>query len=337
MNFPLISIVVAIYNIDAFLDRCLDSLVKQTYRNIEILLIDDKSTDMSSYICDHWADVDSRIKVIHKSKNEGLGMARNTGICNASGDFIFFIDGDDYVSHELVSTCLDEEQKNKTEIVQYGFWSCIENGKIPYIPKRKIYKGKNEIEKYISDITYFDKKKCLNSSAWSKMFSSSFIKKSNFSYVSEREYISEDIFSNFQLLKDLTSVSVINKPLYFYCYNGNSLSRKYDANRFERNNNQILRTMDYLTNVLNSKKALNSAFFAYFENIFPIIKNIVLQNSTKNAKILIYKLLKNPVFLIVVKKAKFKICSFKIDLFIFCLKFRLYRLVSLIFIYYYKY
>ena len=98
----IITIIVPVYNVEKYLERCTQSLVNQTYQNIEIILVDDCSTDSSPEICDRLAQTDNRIKVIHKEKNEGLGFARNTGIENASGDYILFIDSDDYFD---LNTC----------------------------------------------------------------------------------------------------------------------------------------------------------------------------------------------------------------------------------------
>ncbi len=88
---PLVSVVVPVYNVEKYLDRCVQSVVNQTYENLEIILVDDGSTDKSAPLCDSWAKADSRIKVVHK-KNSGLGMARNTGLESACGKYIFFFD-----------------------------------------------------------------------------------------------------------------------------------------------------------------------------------------------------------------------------------------------------
>ena len=94
MQSELVSVVVPVYNVENYLNRCLDSIVSQTYKNIEVILVDDGSTDMSSSMCDEWRYRDNRIKVVHK-KNAGLGEARNSGIENATGKYICFVDSDD--------------------------------------------------------------------------------------------------------------------------------------------------------------------------------------------------------------------------------------------------
>lgn len=96
MSNGLVTIVLPIYNVEKYLNRCINSIVNQTYKNLEIILVDDGSPDKCPEMCDEWEKKDTRIKVIHK-QNEGLGMARNTGIENATGDYICFFDSDDYL------------------------------------------------------------------------------------------------------------------------------------------------------------------------------------------------------------------------------------------------
>lgn len=101
-NRPLISVIVPVYNVSKYLDRCIMSIVRQNYKNIEILLIDDGSTDDSGTKCDDWGKKDHRIKVLHK-QNGGLSSARNVGICNMTGEYVMFVDSDDIISQDIVS------------------------------------------------------------------------------------------------------------------------------------------------------------------------------------------------------------------------------------------
>ena len=93
----LISVIVPVYKVEKYLDQCINSIVNQTYRNLEVILVDDGSPDGCPQLCDAWAKKDSRISVIHK-ENQGIGMARNTGMDHASGAYICFFDSDDFIS-----------------------------------------------------------------------------------------------------------------------------------------------------------------------------------------------------------------------------------------------
>ena len=120
---PLISIIVPVYNVEKYLGKCVDSLLSQSYGNIEIILVDDGSPDNCGHMCDRFAERDCRIKVVHK-KNGGLSDARNAGLEIASGDFITYVDADDYVSENLLKT-LNPPPTNmerfKNQIVSQGF------------------------------------------------------------------------------------------------------------------------------------------------------------------------------------------------------------------------
>ncbi len=105
-ELPLISVIIPVYNVDSYLDRCISSVVSQSYKKLEIILIDDGSSDLSGEICDKWALRDSRICVIHQ-KNSGAGAARNAGLDAACGDYIAFIDSDDYISHDMYEHLLE--------------------------------------------------------------------------------------------------------------------------------------------------------------------------------------------------------------------------------------
>ena len=116
---PLVSIIVPIYNVEPYLRRCVDSIINQTYRNLEIILVDDGSTDNSHKICDEYKEKDCRVKVIHKP-NGGQSEARNVGLDNISGDYVTFIDSDDWYEKDTIETILLAAIDNNVEIVSYG-------------------------------------------------------------------------------------------------------------------------------------------------------------------------------------------------------------------------
>ena len=120
MNTPFISIVVPVYNVERYLPRCIESILRQTYTNFELILVDDGTPDRSGIICDRYAERDSRIRVIHK-ENGGVSTARNTGIDAAKGEWITFVDSDDWVSDEYLKTLTTHLHNNSYDLVIGGF------------------------------------------------------------------------------------------------------------------------------------------------------------------------------------------------------------------------
>ena len=116
----LISIIVAIYNVDQYLEQCIDSIINQSYKNLEIILVNDGSTDNSKNICDYYSEIDKRIKVVHK-KNGGVSSARNTGIDIATGDYIAFVDSDDYLELNMYETMINNLEQNQCDMGVCGY------------------------------------------------------------------------------------------------------------------------------------------------------------------------------------------------------------------------
>lgn len=123
----MISIIVPVYNVEEFLDECVQSVVDQTYQNIEIILVDDGSTDGSAALCDAWAEKDGRVKVIHL-QHEGVSVARNRGIEAAAGDYLYFIDSDDYIDKTLCQRVMDKFRESDADIVAFGLRRVTETG-----------------------------------------------------------------------------------------------------------------------------------------------------------------------------------------------------------------
>ena len=117
----LISVIVPVYNVEKYLDKCVQSIVNQTYKNLEIILVDDGSTDHCPALCDEWAKKDERIQVIHK-KNGGLSSARNTAIDVISGEYVIFVDSDDWIDLDMIASMLEFAETNDADIVSGGFY-----------------------------------------------------------------------------------------------------------------------------------------------------------------------------------------------------------------------
>ena len=233
MQKGLVTVVIPIYNGFKYFNRCVESVVNQTYRNIEIILVDDGSKDGSSHLCDVWADKDKRIKVIHK-ENAGQGIARNNGIALAQGESICFIDSDDYIKSNMIESAVALMEKEKSDIVVFGL-ECIEkNNKTSKIiiptPKKNRYNGEEIIKEFLPDLIgrdpYTGFTANLYMSAWVCLYSMRNIRENNWEFISEREIYSEDTYSLLNFYKNVNRVSILKEALYCYCSNdGISYSR----------------------------------------------------------------------------------------------------------------
>lgn len=240
MNESLVTIVVPIYNVENYLDRCINSIVNQTYSKLEIILVDDGSPDECPRICDEWATKDCRVIVIHK-KNAGLGLARNSGLKIATGDYIFFIDSDDYLELETVENCVKRIKEDNSDLVMYGVVNESSEGilskQIPCVEK-DLYNRKEIIDYFLPNLIASDtitgKKASLGMSAWRFMYSMQIINEAKWSFVSEREIISEDYYSLLDLFSFVNKVSIIKEGYYHYWVNTSSLSRSYKEDRYRK-------------------------------------------------------------------------------------------------------
>ena len=209
-----ISIIIPVYNVENYIERCIDSLISQSYINLEIILVDDGSTDKSGEICDRYAVVDNRIKVIH-IKNSGRGEARNIGLSQANGQYIGFVDSDDWVEKDLYKYMIENIEETKADISICAYYEClddIKNKKMLY-EKSFVCTGKEALHYTMSNVigVYW-----LNIAIWNKLYKKAVVENIRFR---GREY--EDIMYNAEVLYSARNVSYINKCLYNY-----RLSRK---------------------------------------------------------------------------------------------------------------
>ena len=274
-----------IYNVEKYLDRCITSIVNQTYQNIEIILVDDGSPDHCPDMCDEWADKDSRIKVIHK-KNAGLGMARNTGIEHATGDYICFIDSDDYIALNTIEAAYTQAIKEQAELVVFG--CSIVNGKgditreiVPHIAQQT-YRDQQVQAEFLPDLIAKDPSAEIETglmmSAWVCLFKKEVIDKSAWRFVSERDIVSEDVYSLLNLYKDVQSVTVLSKGLYFYCENNTSLTRTYRKDRYERIKNFYVKCTELCERNGYSEKVKNRCTGPYLSFVIAAMKQEVAAN-----------------------------------------------------------
>ena len=241
MKNEIVTIVIPVYNTEHYLNRCVESIVNQTYERLEVILVDDGSLDSCPQKCDEWTRKDSRIKVIHKA-NAGLGYARNTGIENASGEYICFFDSDDYIASDTIEKAYTVAKMHHSDITLFGHHDVNAQGKVvkTYIPKTKkeTYIGSEVQEVLLPDLVSDDPKTGVSTNLWLSacfcLYSMQLIKNSKWRFVSERDIISEDIYSLLLLYKNVNKVTIIPEAFYYYCANSMSLTHTYKDDRFEK-------------------------------------------------------------------------------------------------------
>ena len=240
----LVSIVVPVYNVEKYLDRCVESIVNQTYKNLEIILVDDGSIDGSSQKCDDWSFRDPRIRVVHK-ENAGPGMARNAGMEYASGKYIFFFDSDDYVDLGAVQKCVEAAEKFKADTVVFGRSNVYSDGRIEKeeitVPK-EIYEAEGVKNVFLPEL--FNYGIGFGMSAWSKMFNLELIKKHRLVFASEKDIISEDAMFCMEYFSVSERVALLSDNLYYYYKNDKSFTRIYRFDRFQKNNEFLEKCTD---------------------------------------------------------------------------------------------
>ncbi len=250
----LVTVVIPIYNVEQYLDRCINSVVNQTYKNLEIILVDDGSPDNCPAMCDAWVQKDSRIKVVHK-ENGGLGYARNSGMEVATGKYIFFFDSDDSIELTLVEKCVNAAQEHNSELVIFGRNNVYDDGRVEprAIKVSDLYfEGeavKTEILPYL--YTY---ELGFGVSAWGKMYSLEMLRNNSLLFKSEREIISEDSYFTLELFSVLNNLSIVPECLYNYYKRDNSLSRAYKEGRQERNDVFLNKCLEYIESAQLPKK-----------------------------------------------------------------------------------
>lgn len=211
---PLVSVIIPVYKVERYLDECVLSVVNQSYRNIEIILVDDGSPDGCPAMCDAWAAKDSRIKVIHKA-NGGLSDARNTGIDCCSGDYILFVDSDDYYeANNHIELLVNMADGENSDVVCFNYKRFYED-KNSFSPKLCAIPQRNTIDCMVKNNVY-------TSSACLKLIRSSLVKNSNLLF--EKGIYSEDIEFSAKLMLLTQNIAFCDDAVYVYRSRSDSIT-----------------------------------------------------------------------------------------------------------------
>ncbi len=224
----LISVIVPVYKVQDYLEECVDSIKKQTYKNLEIILVDDGSPDNSGKMCDELAKEDERIKVIHK-ENGGLSDARNAGMDIATGKYITFVDSDDFIPENAIEKMYNPLESNGADFVTANYIYCSEDGTLWEKPVFDLEKYK-DFKLSIKD--YQDSFYILNSSVWNKMFRKSFLDEIGVKFA--KGLPAEDAIFSMNCFVRSKNVYYVQDVVYYYRQRGNngSISTNCSYNYF---------------------------------------------------------------------------------------------------------
>ena len=220
---PLISVIIPIYNVENYLERCLQSIIRQTYTHLEIILVDDGSTDSCPQICDEYKTKDSRIKVIHK-ENGGLSDARNKGLDAASGAYISFIDSDDWIDLKTYELSIQKIQETNAEVLAFNvLW--VYEGKEFTPDLSEEYEVMNSQQAILTTVGNTK----VRTTAWNKLYRTDLI--GDFRFLKGK--LNEDEFFTFRILDKAKTIVYLHRECYYYFQRNNSIMGKYTLRRLD--------------------------------------------------------------------------------------------------------
>lgn len=298
---PLISVIVPVYKVEQFIYRCVDSILNQTYPNLEIILVDDGSPDRSGAICDEYAAKDNRIRVIHQ-ENSGVSAARNAGLDICTGEYIAFVDSDDYLELTLFSDCLTEIILHNPDLVDYGFrivdqYETEKQTHVHTVAKHCCIQRDEIIDYIIPQLVHTKERNSdfLGVWIWNKIFRAKHIRDYCLRFHSDIRIWEDGIFT-IEYMQYVHRLVCLSKCYYNYRDTENSLSTQHDENlwknalviyekyrsmyseqydfenevakeyRFELSHGIIMRTFGLMTNGLISKGELRKLLGKMFSD-----------------------------------------------------------------------
>ena len=299
-----ISIIVPIYNAEKYISECIESIINQTYCNLEIILVDDGSIDASKKICDSYAKLDKRIKVFH-NENRGVSYTRNFGIINSKGKYIIFVDADDTINENYVDLLISTMSKYNSDIAICGF-DFISSG----INQKYIIRDKGSVFEGILKNDYYALEPFLLT-PWGKIYKRSILIEYNI-FFPEKYNIAEDQIYNFNYLEIIKKYVFINETLYnYYDRNNCSLSKNRDICNFNAEIECLKVKKKFLkkNNINEWEKHIN-------KNAIDLIVLYL------NNKLISYKMFKNCILkLRQVMNFNIQISGIKYEMNFFCIKY----------------
>lgn len=320
MSNVMLSIIVPVYNVEQYIGKCIESIVNQTYKNLEIILVDDGSTDNSGKICDEWARKDKRIKVYHK-ENGGVSEARNLGIKKSTGEYITFVDSDDDINTDFVDIVIKNIKKEKYDYIAYNVQKYNENTRyIEY--KNMLNTSKLSKTEYIDSIIsiYYSKNKLKGIYGPSRCIGGKVFRRKiiedNKIFFDKEIYIMEDGIFILEFLSHASSILLNNKAIYNYRQIATSTSFRYNNDQLEQYNLILKKFKEYKKNKndIYNKLCLEllSTYIYRLYLTFPKYKQFQKQYSCINKKC--------PEIIPSVEKSNYKYLKIKHKMILFAVK-----------------
>lgn len=276
---PLVSIIVPIYKVEQYLEKCFDSIDYQTYKNIEVILVDDGSPDKCGDMCEEYARKHNNVKVIHK-QNGGLSSARNAGLEVATGELVYFFDSDDYISDNLVERCVDLFRESSCDLVVFNYKNFDDNGNEWKQNKfsRNIFNVKSEKSRLHLLLNEFLKYE-FGYEAWNRMYKRSAIIDNGLRFAPNKEVFSEDICFNLCYLLVSNHIEVIEDDLYFYRIRRDSIMGQHKS---EVMLDKFINLSKYVEN--EAKRLNQRIIIEHFNLITMLVVDVRLMNIKLNAR-----------------------------------------------------
>lgn len=306
-NNYMVSVIIPVYNVEKFLNRCVDSILSQTYKNIEIILVDDGAQDSSPQICDEYAKLDTRVKVIHK-KNGGLASARNAGLKVAKGDYILFVDSDDWIKDITVEELLNIAVKNQVDFVRFipvsaGYPDRPDGTPINFGTEDFMEDGVYNKEKMIRDIyprLFVTPQLTMGPivAAWRSLYNRKFLVDNNLYFDEEVKYSEDAIFSAKVVYNSNKFYYIKGGYYYNYFYNTSSITKSFKKDRwnvckilsstfkkeFGNKSDYDFSKQLHLEDIYNVLNALGqNTHIESFKNRYRYVKEIFNDNFTKQS------------------------------------------------------
>ena len=335
----LISVIVPIYNAEKFLSRCVDSIINQTYKNLEIILINDGSTDRTLDILKKYKKIDSRVIIIDKI-NEGVSVARNVGLKKASGEYIYFSDADDYLDSKILETYHKGIQESDMVISDYNIVDEKSNiNKADSFPKDMTIDSIDEIDNLKMSLLC-NNYKHINTQrgdykgnglgfVWNKLFKKAIIDENNILFP-KGVILSEDVCFIYKYLDNCTSIKIISKALYFHEILKTGATLRYKPEIIESERRFVDETW-FITNTDNKK--IREAYYGRLIRMlsWDFMFYIFHGENKEDKKALISSVFEQiPEYKIAIKKAKYCHLTIKQAMFLFLIRLKQYWIISII-------